>query len=154
MKSLKEKKGFTLLMSVLIASLVLSIGLGIFSLILRQFMLTSSSKESFYAFYAADSGMECALYWDVNKAAFATSSTSGSGSNVVCNGQDIDANWTIASTPTQAITVFDLTFLPQPHCATVTVTKTPTSSTIEARGYNTCITGSSRRVERGFKASY
>ena len=156
MKFLKEKKGFTLLMSVLVASLVLSIGLGIFSLILRQFILTSSSKESFYAFYAADTVIECALYWDVNQGAFATSSTSGyPSSGVVCAGQDIAVNnWVVTYPSGGAKTTFDLSFPPQSHCARVIVTKTPISSTIESRGYNTCSTASSRRVERGIRASY
>jgi hypothetical protein len=155
MKFFKEKKGFTLLMSVLIASLILSIGLGISSLILRQLILTASSKESLYAFYSADTGIECALYWDVDQASFATSSSSSvPGSGVICDGQDIATTWNISSSPTQAVTTFTLTFPPQTHCATVVVTKTQTSSTIESRGYNTCNTSSSRRVERGIRATY
>jgi len=60
----KEDKGFALLFSVLISSLLLTIGLSIFSIALKELAISSASRQSIHAFYAADSGRECALYWD------------------------------------------------------------------------------------------
>ena len=58
------KKGFTLLFAVLISSLLLSVGIAILDLSIKEFALAAASRESQYAFYAADDGLECGLYWD------------------------------------------------------------------------------------------
>jgi len=60
------KKGFVLAFSLLISSIVLALAFGIFNILLKQIVLTSSSKDSQIAFYAADAGAECALYWDTH----------------------------------------------------------------------------------------
>ncbi|MCR4274955.1 MAG: hypothetical protein NUW02_02820 [Candidatus Campbellbacteria bacterium] len=57
-------RGFTLFYAMLISSLLLSIGLAIFNITYKEFILTSGVRESEGAFYAADSALECALYWD------------------------------------------------------------------------------------------
>lgn len=54
-----------MLFSVLIASLILLIGTGIFSIIKKEVVLSSYARESQRAFYAADSALECALYADI-----------------------------------------------------------------------------------------
>lgn len=150
-----SRDGFTLLMSVLIASIVLSIGLGIAGIVLKQILLTSSSKESQFAFYSADSGIECALFHDIQNGFFPTSTDSGvPGSGVNCNGQDIATTWSISATSLQAVTTFSFNFSPQPHCVTVVVTKDGDTTRIESRGYNTCDTSNPRRVERAIRATY
>jgi len=63
----KNKKGFALLFSVLLSSLLLTIGLSIFSIALKELAISSASQRSINAFYAADSGRECALYWDTKR---------------------------------------------------------------------------------------
>lgn len=60
-----KQKGFALLFSVLIASLLLTIGLSIFSIALKEFAISTASRQSIHAFYAADSGREYALYRDI-----------------------------------------------------------------------------------------
>ncbi len=60
----KTQSGFTLLFAVLISSLVISIGATIISIALRQTILSGTSRESQYAFYAANTALECAHYWD------------------------------------------------------------------------------------------
>lgn len=59
-----NQKGFTVLYAVLVSSLVLAIGVSIFNIAFKQLVLSSQVRESQFAFYAADSGLECALYWD------------------------------------------------------------------------------------------
>jgi hypothetical protein len=61
----KEKAGFALLFSVLISSLLLTIGLSIFSIALKELAISTASRQSIYAFYAADSGREYVLYHDI-----------------------------------------------------------------------------------------
>lgn len=61
-----QKKGFVLAFSLLISSIVLALAFGIFNILLKQIVLTGSAKDSQIAFYAADAGAECALYWDTH----------------------------------------------------------------------------------------
>ena len=61
----RRQAGFTLLLAALIASIVLTLASAIFSIAKKQVTLASLSQQSQYAFYAADSGAECALYWDI-----------------------------------------------------------------------------------------
>lgn len=60
---LRTSKGFALLFSVLVASLLLTIGLSIFRIALKELAISTASRQSIHAFYAADSGWECAKYW-------------------------------------------------------------------------------------------
>ncbi len=60
----KEKRGFTLFISLIVSGLILAIGFSIGNIILKELSLGSSGKNSQIAFYAADSAAECALYWD------------------------------------------------------------------------------------------
>lgn len=65
-KQVKNEKGFTLLFAVLVSVLVLAVGASIISIALKQVILSGAGRESQYAFYAANTGVECALYWDLN----------------------------------------------------------------------------------------
>lgn len=57
-------RGFTLLFAMLIGSLLLAIGLSIFSLVFRELGLATITRDSSTALFAADAGAECALYWE------------------------------------------------------------------------------------------
>lgn len=63
--NIKDNLGFVLLFSLLVSSILLATGLGISRIMIRQISLASLSRESQIAFFAADSGLECALHWDV-----------------------------------------------------------------------------------------
>lgn len=102
-------KGFTIFFAMLVGSLTLSIGLAIYDLAVREIDLSAAASQSQYAIYAADTGAECALYWDsklsptLNGAPsiFSTSSIAGNAvySGVAnCNGQDIRAAGTPPAT--------------------------------------------------------
>jgi len=58
---ISTKKGYTLLFAVIVSVLVLSIAAFILSVSRKQAILASSARDSIYAFYAADSGLECAV---------------------------------------------------------------------------------------------
>ncbi len=158
----KNQKGFALLFAVLTSSVLLAIGVSIFNLTVKELALSASGRESQFSFYAADTGAECALYWDFKGTDVFATSTEGrtpSPSAPDCvdtqgqAAQTIDVTTfptaIIAHTPTSATTRFSLSIpntdingLPAPYCATVTVTKTYNSSTgaidtsIDSRGYN------------------
>ena len=105
------RQGFTIFFAVLVASLALAVGLSIYDLLVRELLLSQTATQSQYAIYAADTGAECALYWDAkyntNGSAFATSSTyspPAPTSGILCStqsngsGQDIAANGTPPAT--------------------------------------------------------
>lgn len=72
MKFPASQRGFTLLLAALIASTVLALGSSIFTIAQKQITLSSVGRDSQFAFYAADAGAECALYWDMRHDAFGT----------------------------------------------------------------------------------
>jgi len=54
-----EQRGYTLLFAVLTAALVLGVAVFIVDVSRKQYELSVSARNSMYAFYAADSGIEC-----------------------------------------------------------------------------------------------
>jgi len=64
----EKKRGFTLLFAILVSVLILAVGASIISIALKQVILAGAGRESQFAFYAANTGVECALYWDLNGA--------------------------------------------------------------------------------------
>jgi len=157
MISKKQQQGFTLLYAVLIAGLLLAIGLAIVNIAIKEVTLSATSRDAQFAFYAADAGMECALFWDLQQSAFSISSPQAS---VSCGGS---ANTVTATNPTPGKYErrFSLDFSPEQYCAEILVVKNdnPMGSparrtTIESRGYNTCDVDNPRRVERALRTKY
>ncbi|MBU4480157.1 pilus assembly PilX N-terminal domain-containing protein [Patescibacteria group bacterium] len=162
---IKKNKGFVILIATLLGSLFLIIGAFIFNISLKEIKLSSGGRESQYAFYAADSGIECAMYWD-SKNTFATSTGSGPApANISCLEQNVVTNpgwvWNKIDV-TSAETIFQVDIFPsdpnRDDCAIVKIMKNAPAGTIntiiESRGYNTCDVTNLRRVERGLRAMY
>jgi hypothetical protein len=61
------------LFAVIVSTLVLAVGGSIINIALKQVILSGVGRDSQYAFYAANTGIECALYWDI------TGSIAGAG---------------------------------------------------------------------------
>ncbi|MDD5318642.1 MAG: hypothetical protein PHF79_02365, partial [Candidatus Pacebacteria bacterium] len=144
------------------------------SIVLKRLLLSSNGENSQYAFYAADSAGECALYWDRNAtttstgSAFATSSTSVAGQDFLptinCNNTPV-TTWVTGSDATFADTVFYVPLSPT-TCGFVTVHRTSAVTTVDARGYNApfsqalngnkggCDTTNPRAVERGLLITF
>lgn len=84
MKKDFSQKGFVVLFTILISSLVLLMALGITSISTKEAALSIQSKDAARAFFAADTGMECALYQDRDIGLF-----TGSGPSFDCNGSAV-----------------------------------------------------------------
>jgi len=175
-----KKGGFTVLYSLLIISLLISISLGIFDIALRDFALAQSAAASQIALFAADAGMECALYYDLKfrggSLAFATSTvnpqvsldpqflyTCGVPTMPVATPVYYSSSDTAVTTLTVYLTARSGAFGSnaadiEGPCAVVTVSKSSEGifTTIDSRGYNLCTNSSvsTKRVERGLRASY
>ncbi len=162
----ESQRGFALLFAVLTGSMLLAVGLAIFSIALKELDLSTAGRESQYAFYAADSGLECALYYDSEGVFPENGEDEGfSPASVVCpNNLQFLENASSADADS-AITTFTFE-IPQSDsittpCAIVSVEKEAVagsaegevSTTIVSRGYNTCRAGA-QQVERALQAVY
>ena len=141
----KFNKGFTLLLALIVANVVLIIGLGVYGIIIKEIQLSGLGRESQIAFYAADSGTECVLYWDIKKKA--VSSTTPITIERACAGNDITVGGPSS--------FFNLKF-DNGACTKVNVDKTEYPATkVDSYGYNfDCDISASRKVERGVRIAY
>lgn len=164
--SKKQQPGFTILFAVIVSALVLSIGLSIANITLKQIKISSLGRESQIAFYGADSGSECVLYYDLVEGAFATSSSANIAALpgiISCFGEDAtvvfdpnDPSQANAYAATSTV-VFSGT---SGMCAKVQIGKHDTDAdgfsdetVILSRGYNVC-TNNGRQLERGIRIRY
>jgi len=162
-----ESRGFTLLLSALIASVVLALGVSIFEITLKQISLSSMGRDSQFAFYAADTGAECALYWDIRWNYFATTTPA----NVIppqpqCATLPLNASGRPTS-PTDPYTMM-FSFEPAGKCAQVSIKKCATNGVcdsqnpqirtiIHADGFNTdcaSVSTSPRAIQRSVELHY
>jgi hypothetical protein len=176
-------KGFVALFAVLISSIVLVISFGLLNIALKEVILASSGRESQFGFYAADAGVECALYWDITgltgagDSIFPTSTalyqSNPRPSNIYCGTladgttrQDITSDRSAnlgnsffgtiqyLETATAATTTFFMNVVYGRACSKVEVSKDATRTKIQAYGYNTCVFTDPKVVERAIRVTY
>ena len=150
----RQSRGFTLLLAVLISSIMLALGFAIYNIVAKDLILSSSGRESQFAFYASDTGIECALYWDGEPDAFSL----GSGlDSISCGGANVPLN-SIYDGVNVVTTTFSLSLGEgdTSPCANLIVQKfsTPRKTIVESRGYNTCVLTNPRRIERAIRVQY
>jgi len=136
-----SERGFAILFTLLIVSITLSISLGVYNLLIGEIILSGTGRDSQLAFYAADAGVECALYWDIQQGAFSTSTAN----NITCAGESKTVGGGLSS-------AFTLAF-ENGSCVTVTVEKGQSQTTITSQGQNTCDMNP-RTVQRGLQVTY
>lgn len=171
-----RNKGYTLLFAVLTATLVLGVAIYITGVSRKQLVLSSTARESMYAIYAADSGIECIarIATDMsssspqpiaacgNSAAISWNDNKSSGRYPIPSGFQPDSSLTpVQSWYSNAIS------LRNGECAVIIYStglnadNSPTT-VFDSRGYNYC-TGSplqpdsgqnSRTVERALRLTY
>ena len=140
-------KGFTLLLAAIVSAIALSLGAAIYDIVVREVELSSIGRDSQFAFYAADTAAECALYWDTR---FNWFSTTTPGTSASCDGQTITlesppgraSSYTPTSTMAFELSLFTDTNGGAGYCADVTVQKGQDGSGI----IHTLITGNGYNV--------
>lgn len=60
----KQDKGFVILFAVVLTSIILSVSLGLADITYKEISFGTSAKNTGDAFFASDTGIECALYYD------------------------------------------------------------------------------------------
>jgi len=89
-KSARENEtehGFVLLFAVIAMTIVLAITVGILNIAYKEVALATPAKDSHLAFYAADSGVECGLYYDLTAPSSLAFETNQPAS-VACDGSN------------------------------------------------------------------
>lgn len=132
----KKNKGFVILFAVLISSILLLIGMGMFRIAVKETILSSTARESTIAFFAADSAIECALFHDIQIGAFpvpVSTLPGGAITTIDCNDMPL-----AILGPSNDVYGFRME-LDNGSCAFTEIDKTLLPNVvITARGYNVC----------------
>lgn len=164
LRTQKKERGFVILFAILVSTIILLMSAGIFRIAQKETVLSSFSRESQVAFYAADSALECTLYYDVSsqitETSFRTSDPVGSTSSFNCGTDENGDSQTVTATKYTASGSYDHVFAFRyanldydAGCAFVFVEKnnpvltdpanpetssTTTQTRVTAVGYNVC----------------
>ena len=168
--------GFAVLFAVLLASFLITLGISIFSISLKEIQIATSARDSQIAYYVADSARECALYWHWKYAKFPVcidsacitlldingepySAESSLPVTITCNNIPVTlsfnkyaSNWTYSAKKSDFFQASSTSSSTPVSDIKITTKFIPSTSgvvtIIETWGHNTGILG--RRVERGF----
>ena len=165
----RDKKGMALLIAVIATSALLLASIAISDISFKQQLISYSGRESKIAFYAADAGLECALYYDLKVDDFFNTPNTNplAARSLECNGIPATVhNITTAQGADPFISRFSYN-LPSGLCVIVEIEKITSGSNIltqvTSRGYNTScsshgvvpiISIGARNVERALEVNY
>ncbi|HVY35835.1 MAG TPA: hypothetical protein VG982_00965 [Candidatus Paceibacterota bacterium] len=155
-----SRKAFAMLFTVIIVSLILVIGIGISNSTFKQGVLSNLAKDSQIAFYQADAGVECGMYYDRTKNTFPFGSTLA---QIQSTHPSIQCGSTVLSllAGSSGTNYFMYTMPSSGNpCFSVIVDKTQVDgatgyklTNIQSRGNNIC-QSSTRQVERALQVQY
>ena len=157
-----RSRGFALFIAIIFMSVMLSFGLALGSLGYKQQLLSLSSIESQYAFYAADAALECALYADQRQNLFAYPPVAPSSAPaLLCDAAAPISAAVLSYTPSQWVVTNRLSLDAGTRCADVTVYK-PSGVALTylfAQGYSISCAAVANPAgahfsSRGFQAHY
>lgn len=150
-KKIQKNKGFVILFAVTLSAIVLSIALGVASIALKEIKFGTSAKDTNDAFFAADTGAECALVNDKSTGSAFISNPP----TITCNHNPIP----LAENPS-LVWSFIISGLGNggQGCAKVTVNKNISPTKIISNGHNNgggsgCSPGQNT-VERQIELNY
>lgn len=150
MKKNTRQHGAVLLIAILVASVALAVGMGVYNRTYKELMFASFWKQTQVAFASADAGLECAMYWEMNPVG--AGSASCFSSTIALWNPNIAGSFEKDTSGGGCVRV------------EITVNNSglplsPPATTTYARGYNVSCTVLSagtnpRIVERGLKVTY
>ncbi|MFZ2072106.1 MAG: hypothetical protein WA101_02405 [Minisyncoccia bacterium] len=153
----EERRGFVILFAVMLSSIILAITLGVSNISLKEINFSTSAKDANDAFFAADTGVECALFNDKGTLFTDTNINADIPSGCLLGNSTFSGSF-----PTW---IFDIIGLGSTgrSCAKITINKDPVLGTvITSKGYSAdsstsddilCTPGS-RAVERELEVTY
>jgi hypothetical protein len=158
--------GFVLLYAMMLSSIIFAVALGVTNITMKELNFATSAKSTNEAFLAADTGIECALFWDKTDPtlnAYIISGNVGSLSDYVFCGDNNITIYRDSWDGNIGIWHFYLPYIGASEfaCAKVTVTKDIGDDTASfvSRGYNVtedyyCNYSGDGQVERKIEANY
>ncbi|PCH92027.1 hypothetical protein COB80_00760 [Candidatus Kaiserbacteria bacterium] len=160
-----SQRGFTLMLASLVASLLTALGLAMFTIAQKEIILSSLGRDSQVAFYAADTGAECALYWAFRHNAFSTTTVFAGDTTPSCADQPLQDFPTPYETGNPdgvpglgGGDISTFWFEPNGRCVYVMITKQGTypHTIVESLGYNTPCDQPNhpRRLERAVRTTF
>lgn len=148
-------RGYTLLFAIIAASLVLQITIAVLTISRKEFLAGTTARESMYAIYAADTGIECAVMANLSTTTATSFSCAGAGPFDVT-----PSSWTLTGTES----LYEFVLPVENSCAKVSVKKiynvgNSFFTVVEARGYSVgdetqCPKVTSKTVERAMRLTY
>ncbi len=159
MKKLNEKKGYALLFTMVIVSVIMAIATGISTSISKQLVLSGTALESQVAFYEADTAAECALY-AIQVLGMPDLILPGPPYNQQFDcGQDSAGNLITLDVSSVLPNIYDIVpNLPPSYkgpCFHIEVDESVSPAVAKAFGYNMCNSPNNRNVvERGIEIIY
>ena len=150
----KKESGFAMLFTVLIVTLILSIAIGISNLTLRQTILSSLARDSQAAFSAADSAVECGLYYDITQNTFPSPmNPGGAPATITCGYRTLTLD--ASSSSLDYLIYAEQGADPAQYCYSILFDKSTVlgTSIVQGRGYNICSVNP-RQVERALETRY
>jgi len=74
-----RNRGISLFITIVVVGVISYIAFAVSNIGFQQLRLSATSENSQYAFYSANSAIECALYWDIKKGVFPIPDADGDG---------------------------------------------------------------------------
>lgn len=155
-----KESGFVALFTVLLVSVILAMAIGIASISLKEIVLSSSASDGSKAFYAADSGVECALYYDRVNAGVGNFFES----NFTCNGNTPQGDLSVTTDPeSPEVYTFQIAFGENDElCANIVLKRQVSipgqlfTTMIESKGSNVPCNDDTnpKKVERSIRVTY
>lgn len=164
MRTRIAERGFTLLIAVILSAVASAVGLALASIAFKSVRLSDTMQGSNQAFYAADNGLECALYGDQQQVVFDYVSHATTP-RISCAGPSAVGSVGFSVSSFGGSTLKFVSQSPSGYaagwfpvasgCARVTVFKASSgATTVYSEGINTCNTADPRVVERGIYSFY
>ncbi len=163
---IEKNRGFVILFAVILSSMLLAVTMGIANIALKEIKFGTSAKDTNNSFFAADTGIECALIND--KGDTSVFPLPGPATQQITCASSVPNNITVsfagnASTGTYTFVVTGLGSSTT-SCARVTVFKDGASSppyvktNVTSKGYNignaACDSSNPDRIEREIQTNY
>jgi Tfp pilus assembly protein PilX len=148
-----NQKGFAMLFTILLVSLILSIAISISNLTLKQAILSGLAKDSGIAFYQADAAVECGLQQTVSLDKFPLNTTVNNAPATFACGDTL-----MTLDATKSFTDYFMYKTNQTNnqpCFSIIFDKANADglSRVTGSGFNVC-TQTPRQVERTLEAKY
>lgn len=154
----QKGRGFALIFSVVVVAVVAIVTLALTTLTRKSIELSSAGQESQEAFYAADAGIECALYWDIQERdqEFFRDSSSNSG-NITCSDSSVE--YFCENDGGERVCGFNLKLSDSEADVVITIKDVnnlaTSDTTVEARGYDVLNPDTTASpTERGLQVEY